>query len=97
MNLENGELRDKFKENTREFKNVKQTDDATIDSKMQVYMGDLAVKAVRGNDAGGDGAMNVDEFISQSIAFMRRGPSEQEADRLFPESYYQHCGHSSSL
>src|SRR2546429_5941113 len=56
------------------FKNVKQTSDATIDSRLLVTAADLSYK--RTNEmALGDSStgVDVDEFVSKCITFMQRG------------------------
>lgn len=60
------------------FKNVKQTSDATIDSRLLVSAADLSYKKtaqlVLGDTATG---IDVDEFVSKCIGFMRQGPADQ--------------------
>ncbi|PLB37921.1 non-structural maintenance of chromosomes element 4 family protein [Aspergillus candidus] len=62
------------------FQNVKQTSDATIDSRLLVSAADLSYKKtahlVLGDTATG---IDVDEFVSKCIAFMRQGPADQAA------------------
>ncbi|EGC47244.1 nuclear protein Qri2/Nse4 [Histoplasma capsulatum var. duboisii H88] len=57
------------------YKSVKQTSDATIDSRLLVSAADLSyrrtAKAVLGD---GETGIDVDEFVSKCISFMRQGP-----------------------
>ncbi|RHZ63915.1 non-structural maintenance of chromosomes element 4 family protein [Aspergillus thermomutatus] len=62
------------------FQNVKQTSDATIDSRLLVTAADLGYKktaqfTLRDASAG----IDVDEFVSKCITFMRHGPSDPGA------------------
>ncbi|KAI9760565.1 MAG: nuclear protein [Candelina submexicana] len=61
--------------------NVKQTSDATLDSRLLVSAADLSYKKTA-QLALGDAAagVDVDEFVSKCISFMRRGPSGDSAD-----------------
>lgn len=65
------------------FKSVKQTSDATIDSRLLVAAADLSFKqtaqAVLGNLATG---IDVDEFVSKCISFMRRDEGGSSSQRL---------------
>ena len=62
----------------RYFKNVKQTADATIDSRLLVATGDLSYKKAT-QLALGDAStgVDIDDFVSRCIAYMRRGPLDQ--------------------
>lgn len=57
------------------FENVKQTSDATLDSRLMVSVSDLTYKKsaqlVLGDTSTG---IDVDEFVSMCISFMRTGP-----------------------
>lgn len=65
------------------FKNVKQTSDATLDSRLLVTAGDLSARRAIQNKLGGATlGIDVDAFVSKCVAFMRRGPSEMEADLI---------------
>jgi hypothetical protein len=56
------------------FKNVKQTSDATIDSRLLVTVGDLSYKKTNEMALGDSSTgVDVDEFVSKCISFMRRG------------------------
>ncbi|PGH03123.1 hypothetical protein AJ79_07450 [Helicocarpus griseus UAMH5409] len=61
------------------FKSVKQTSDATIDSRLLVSACDLSYKrtarAVLGDSETG---IDVDEFVSKCISYMRQGPRGEE-------------------
>ncbi|GAQ09371.1 hypothetical protein ALT_6692 [Aspergillus lentulus] len=62
------------------FQNVKQTSDATIDSRLLVTAADLGYKKTAQFTLGDASAgIDVDEFVSKCISFMRRGPSDPEA------------------
>ncbi|KAF7136750.1 hypothetical protein CNMCM5793_006219 [Aspergillus hiratsukae] len=62
------------------FQNVKQTSDATIDSRLLVTAADLGYKKTAQFTLGDAGAgIDVDEFVSKCISFMRRGPSDPDA------------------
>ncbi|PYI02416.1 Nse4-domain-containing protein [Aspergillus sclerotiicarbonarius CBS 121057] len=73
-------LRDTIKKANEIFENVKQTSDATIDSRLLVQAADLSYKKtaqlVLGDASAG---IDVDEFVSKCISFMRRAPTESEA------------------
>lgn len=56
------------------FKNVKQTSDATIDSRLLVTVGDLSYKKTTEMSLGDSSTgVDVDEFVSKCVRFMRRG------------------------
>ncbi|KKZ63704.1 hypothetical protein EMCG_02011 [[Emmonsia] crescens] len=61
------------------YKSVKQTSDATIDSRLLVSAADLSYRrtaqAVLGD---GETGVDVDEFVSKCISFMRQGPRGEE-------------------
>ncbi|OJD16691.1 hypothetical protein AJ78_03161 [Emergomyces pasteurianus Ep9510] len=61
------------------YKSVKQTSDATIDSRLLVSAADLnyrrTAQAVLGD---GETGVDVDEFVSKCISFMRQGPRGME-------------------
>lgn len=55
--------------------NVKQTSDATIDSRLLANAADLSYRKATQLSLGDSNAgVDVDEFVSKCIAFMRRGP-----------------------
>ncbi|KAL1971015.1 hypothetical protein VTN77DRAFT_2849 [Rasamsonia byssochlamydoides] len=59
------------------FVHVKQTSDATIDSRLLVNAADLSYKKTAQLALGDATAgIDVDEFVSKCISFMRRGPEE---------------------
>lgn len=59
----------------RLFENVKQTSDATIDSRLLVNAADLSHKKSARLALGDTNiGIDVDEFVSKCISFMRRGP-----------------------
>ena len=63
------------------FQEVKQTSDATLDSRLLVTAGDLSARRAIQNKLGGvSSGVDVDEFVSKCITFMRKGPSERDAD-----------------
>ncbi|KKY19140.1 putative nuclear protein qri2 nse4 [Phaeomoniella chlamydospora] len=61
------------------FKSVKQTSDATIDSRILVQTGDLSYKKTT-QLVLGDGAtgIEVDDFVFRCIAYMRSAPSDDD-------------------
>ena len=62
---------------------MKQTSDATLDSRLLVAAGDLtARRAVQTKLGGVTAGVDLDEFVGKCMAFMRRGPSEREAAAL---------------
>ncbi|OJI81964.1 hypothetical protein ASPTUDRAFT_125634 [Aspergillus tubingensis CBS 134.48] len=73
-------LRDTIKKANDIFENVKQTSDATIDSRLLVQAADLSYKKtaqlVLGDASAG---IDVDEFVSKCISFMRRAPADSQA------------------
>lgn len=63
------------------FKNVKQTSDATIDSRLLVTAADLSYKKINELTLGDSSVgVDVDEFVSKCIVFMKKG-SEAERTR----------------
>ncbi len=63
------------------IRNVKQTSDATLDSRLLVSAADLSYKKTTQLALGDASAgVDVDEFVSKCISFMRRGPSGDSAD-----------------
>ncbi|KAI3004037.1 hypothetical protein CBS147346_5027 [Aspergillus niger] len=72
-------LRDTIKKANEIFENVKQTSDATIDSRLLVQAADLSYKKtaqlVLGDASAG---IDVDEFVSKCISFMRRAPADSQ-------------------
>ena len=62
------------------FANVKQTSDATLDSRLLVSTGDLSARRSLQLKLGDSTqGIDVDEFITRCISFMRKGPSDSEA------------------
>lgn len=62
------------------FENVKQTSDATIDSRLLVNAADLSHKKTAQLALGDSTAgIDVDEFVSKCISYMRRGPDSSSA------------------
>ncbi|KAL5334367.1 Nse4 C-terminal-domain-containing protein [Aspergillus crustosus] len=62
------------------FQDVKQTSDATIDSRLLVNLADLSYKKTAALVLGDSSAgIDVDEFVSKCISFMRNGPEDQNA------------------
>lgn len=59
---------------------VKQTSDATIDSRFQVTASDLASRKVAQASLGdGSTGVDIDDFVSKCIAFMRKGDEHEES------------------
>ncbi|RMZ75356.1 hypothetical protein DV738_g5522, partial [Chaetothyriales sp. CBS 135597] len=64
----------------RFYKNVKQTADATVDSRILVTAADLSLKKVKKATLGDSSvSVDVDDFVSKCIAFMRRGDHDLTA------------------
>ena len=62
------------------YKSVKQTSDATIVSRLLVSAADLSYRKTAQLALGdATAAIDVDEFVSKCISFMRRGPAEENA------------------
>ncbi|KAL4788685.1 Nse4 C-terminal-domain-containing protein [Aspergillus varians] len=62
------------------FQDVKQTSDATIDSRLLVNAADLSYRKTATLVLGQAGAgIDVDEFVSKCISFMRAGPEDPNA------------------
>lgn len=62
------------------YAQVKQTSDATIDSRLLVNIADLSHKKTSQLALGATSAsIDVDEFVSKCISFMRRGPPNETA------------------
>lgn len=70
-------IRDTIAKANDYFDHVKQTSDATIDSRLLVSAADLSYKKTAQLSMGDATAgIDVDEFVSKCITFMRRGPEE---------------------
>ncbi|KAE8307390.1 Nse4 C-terminal-domain-containing protein [Aspergillus transmontanensis] len=73
-------IRDTIQKANEYFQEVKQTSDATIDSRLLVSAADLSYKKtahlVLGDASAG---IDVDEFVSKCISFMRRAPEDSQA------------------
>jgi len=75
------------------FVHVKQTSDATIDSHLLVNAADLSYKKTAQLALGDATAgIDVDEFVSKCISFMRRGP--EDAAFVPPSSTQHHRQHT---
>lgn len=62
------------------FESVKQTSDATLDSRLLVSAADLSAKKTTQLDLGdASHGIDVDDFVGKCITFMRRGPSSGDA------------------
>jgi hypothetical protein len=62
------------------FLNVKQTSDATVDSRNLVNLADMTYKkTVQLSLGDASTGLDVDEFVSKCITFMRRGPNNAAA------------------
>ncbi|KAL4941030.1 hypothetical protein BDV06DRAFT_212986 [Aspergillus oleicola] len=73
----NNGLRETFEKANEIFVNVKQTSDATIDSRLLVSAADLSHKKTATLVLGEASAqIDVDEFVSKCISFMRTGPED---------------------
>lgn len=63
------------------FTSVKQTSDATLDSRLLVSAADLSTKrATQLNLGDASLGIDVDEFVGKCITFMRRGPSDERSN-----------------
>ena len=64
------------------FANVKQTSDATLDSRLLVSAADLSYKKTTSMKLGDTSqSIDLDEFVSKCITFMRRGPGSARRGR----------------
>ncbi|RMD43569.1 hypothetical protein DV735_g1552, partial [Chaetothyriales sp. CBS 134920] len=64
----------------RFYKDVKQTADATVDSRILVTAADLSLKKVKKATLGDASAsVDVDDFVAKCIAFMKRGDHDRTA------------------
>ena len=63
------------------YKRVVQTSDATLDSRFLVQVSDIALKQATTLATGDTSAgLDIDEFVSKCITFMRYGPGDAEGD-----------------
>ncbi|KAE8352794.1 putative nuclear protein Qri2/Nse4 [Aspergillus coremiiformis] len=80
MQAGNYGIRETIQKANEYFREVKQTSDATIDSRLLVSAADLSYKKtahlVLGDASAG---IDVDEFVSKCISFMRRAPGDSQA------------------
>ncbi|KAL4773582.1 Nse4 C-terminal-domain-containing protein [Aspergillus nidulans var. acristatus] len=73
-------IKDTFLKANEIFRDVKQTSDATIDSRLLVNAADLSYKKAATLALGESGVgIDVDEFVSKCISFMRAGPEDPNA------------------
>jgi len=78
----NDGLLNTFKQANELFKNVKQTSDATLDSRLLVAASDLTLKKISNFAVGTSGVgIDVDEFVSKCIAFMKNANRRQQQHR----------------
>jgi hypothetical protein len=79
MQAGNHGIRDTIEKANEYFRDVKQTSDATIDSRLLVSAADLSYKKtahlVLGDASAG---IDVDEFVSKCISFMRGAPEDSQ-------------------
>jgi len=62
------------------FKIVKQTSDATLDSRLMVTTGELSARRARQTKIGGASqGIDVDEFVGKCLSFMRKGAGQNGA------------------
>jgi hypothetical protein len=72
-------LLETFRQANSLFKNVKQTSDATLDSRLLVTASDLTLKKVSNLVVGSVGVgIDIDEFVGKCISFMRGGDRQQQ-------------------
>lgn len=78
---DNNGLLETFQEANSLFKNVKQTSDATLDSRLLVAASDLTLKKVSNLVVGSTGVgIDIDEFVGKCISFMRAGDRQARDD-----------------
>ncbi|KAI9795852.1 MAG: nuclear protein [Piccolia ochrophora] len=66
------------------IRSVKQTSDATLDSRLLVSTADLSYKKTAQLQLGDAGqSIDVDEFVSKCISFMRSGPAIRPGNEIF--------------
>ncbi|KAH8423477.1 non-structural maintenance of chromosomes element 4 family protein [Aspergillus melleus] len=94
MQAGNDGIRQTIKKANEFFRDVKQTSDATIDSRLLVSAADLSYKKtaqlVLGDASAG---VDVDEFVSKCISFMRHGPEDPQT---IPSSTQRRRAHGRS-
>ncbi|KAE8386339.1 Nse4 C-terminal-domain-containing protein [Aspergillus alliaceus] len=79
MQAGNHGIRDTIKKANEYFQDVKQTSDATIDSRLLVTAADLSYKKTAHLVLGdGSAGIDVDEFVSKCISFMRSAPGDSQ-------------------
>ncbi|KAI1619461.1 Nse4 C-terminal-domain-containing protein [Exophiala viscosa] len=80
-------LEDTLRKADELFKNVKQTSEATIDSRLLVEAADLSFRKIN-NLALGDGStgIDVDDFVTKCIGFMKRGDEPEQRNHNEPPS-----------
>ena len=78
MNPSSNALEAAVRKSTGLFKNVKQTAEATVDSRFLVEAGDMAYRKSMMINSGADGAtgIDIDEFVGKCISFMHEGGSQ---------------------
>ncbi|KXT08089.1 hypothetical protein AC579_1469 [Pseudocercospora musae] len=76
------ELQDTLNRANQNFKNIKQTGDAILDSRLLVDVSGLAVKKAQSMVLGDNSTgLDVDEFITKCVHFMRNGGMDDDAPR----------------
>lgn len=71
-------LEETLREADELYKNVKQTSEATIDSRLLVETADLSYRKINNLTLGdGSAGVDVDDFVTKCIGFMRRGDEPQ--------------------
>lgn len=80
-------LEDTLREADELYKNVKQTSEATIDSRLLVETTDLSYRKINNLTLGdGSSGIDVDDFITKCIGFMKRGDEPEHHNRHEPTS-----------
>ncbi|KAF3480111.1 nuclear protein Qri2/Nse4 [Arthroderma uncinatum] len=97
VRLESNGLMQTVEKANEYFKKVKQTSDATLDSRLLVTAADLSYKrtaqASLGNNVAG---LDIDEFVSKCISFMQRESASTESSLPTPtQSHRRSSGHPS--
>lgn len=80
-------LEETLREADELYKSVKQTSEATLDSRLLVETADLSYRKINHLTLGdGTSGIDVDDFVTKCIGFMKRGDEENGRDRNAPSS-----------
>lgn len=87
MKPDNDGLKNILLDANKDMKKVRQTSDAVLDSRMLVEASDLALKrTTNGVLSDSAGQIDLDEFVSKCITFMRKGGNLDDSDNEAPVS-----------